>query len=54
MPEVPRAREHHGDAMVVRGFDHLVIAHGAAGLNHGGRARFDRDQKPVCEREKSI
>ena len=27
MPEMPRAGEHHGDAMVVGGFDHLVVAH---------------------------
>jgi hypothetical protein len=27
MPEMPRAGEHHGDAMVVGGLDHLIIAH---------------------------
>jgi hypothetical protein len=27
VPEVPRAGEHHGDAMVIGGFDHLVVAH---------------------------
>jgi hypothetical protein len=27
MPEVPRAREHHGDAMIVGRLDHLVVTH---------------------------
>jgi hypothetical protein len=27
MPEMPRAGEHHGDAMIVGGLDHLVVAH---------------------------
>jgi hypothetical protein len=27
VPEVPRAGQHHGDAVVVGGFDHLVVAH---------------------------
>ena len=40
-----RPGKDHGDAMVVGGLDHLVVAHGAAGLDHGGRARLDRGQK---------
>jgi hypothetical protein len=27
MPEVPRARKHHGDAVIVGSLDHLVVAH---------------------------
>jgi len=38
-----RARENHGDAVVVGGLDHLVVAHGAAGLDHRGGAPLDRD-----------
>ena len=44
MPEMPRAGEHHGDAMLVSGFDHFVVAHGAAGLDHRGGAGLDGDE----------
>jgi hypothetical protein len=27
MSEMPRARDDHGDAVVVGGFDHFVVAH---------------------------
>src|SRR5262249_58826880 len=27
MPEMSRTREHHGDAVIVGGLDHLLIAH---------------------------
>ena len=54
MPEMPRAREHHGDAVVVGGLDHLVVAHGAAGLDHGGGAGFDRDQEAVGEGKERV
>jgi glutamate dehydrogenase len=43
VPEMARAREDHGDAVVVGGLDHLVVAHRAAGLDHRGCARLDRD-----------
>src|SRR5690606_877433 len=45
MPEMSRPGEHHGDAGVVGSLDHLVVAHRAAGLDHRGRARLDRDQE---------
>ena len=54
MPEMPRAGEHHGDAVVVGGLDHLVVAHRAAGLDHGGGAGLDRDQKAVGKREEGV
>ena len=44
MPEMPRPSEYHRDIVVVGGLDHLIIAHGAAGLDHGGGAGLDRDQ----------
>ena len=43
MPEMPHAGEHHGDAVVVGGLDHFVVADRSAGLDHGGGAGFDRD-----------
>jgi hypothetical protein len=33
MPEMPCGSEHHGDAVIVGGLDHLVVAHRAAGLD---------------------
>ena len=40
--------------MVVGGLDHLVVAHGAARLDHGGGARFDRDEEPVGEGKECV
>ena len=37
--EVAFACEHHGQAALVRGGDHFLIAHGSAGLNHRPHAR---------------
>ena len=54
MPEMPRAGEHHGDAVIVGGLDHLVVAHRATGLNHGGGAGFDRHQEAIGEREEGV
>jgi hypothetical protein len=34
MPEVAHQGEHHGEAGSVGGFDHLVVAHRPAGLDH--------------------
>ena len=45
VPEVPHAGQHHGDAGVVGGLDHFVVADRSAGLDHRGGAGFDRDQK---------
>ena len=49
MPEMPDAGEHHGDAGRVGGGDHLVVAHRAARLDHGRRARFDRRSSPSAK-----
>jgi hypothetical protein len=48
MPEMPRPGEHHRDAVIAGGLVHLVVAHRAAGLDDGGRARLDRDE--TCAR----
>src|SRR5690606_24233789 len=42
VPEVTDAREHHGEAALVGRFDHLLIAHGASGLDNGGGSCFRR------------
>jgi hypothetical protein len=54
MPEMPHAREHHGDAMLVRSLDDFLVAHRAAGLDHGCGAGFDAGQHAVGEREERI
>ena len=38
MPEVPHPREHHREAGLVGGGDHVFVADGAAGLDDGGGA----------------
>jgi hypothetical protein len=52
--EVPDAGEHHGNARVVGGLDHFVVAHRATGLDHRGGAGLDRDQQAVRKREERI
>src|SRR6185369_8187809 len=49
VPEMPHAGEHHRDAVGVRGGDHFVVAHAAARLDHGARARIGDDVEPVAE-----
>jgi len=51
---LPRAGEHHGDAVLVGGLDHLVVAHRATGLDHRGGAGFDRDQQSIGKREEGV
>jgi len=50
MPEMPDAGEHHGDAGVVGGLDHFIVADRSAGLDHRSSAGFDSDQQPIGER----
>lgn len=38
VPEVAHACKDHGDTCLIGGGDHLIIAHGATGLDHAGRA----------------
>src|SRR5882724_10715058 len=54
MPEMPDAGEHHGDPGIVGGFYHLIVADRSAGLDHRGRAGFDRDQQPIGERKEGV
>src|SRR5258708_12059552 len=45
--EVPHAGEHHRDAVLVGGGDHLVVAHAAAGLDHPARPAPAQPVAPV-------
>jgi hypothetical protein len=54
MPEVPLAGEDHGHAALVRGGDDLGVAHAAARLDRGGRARIRRGEQAVGEGEERI
>ena len=54
MPEVPHAGEHHGDAVLVGGGDHLVVAHRAARLDHRRGAGLGRREQAVGEGEEGV
>jgi hypothetical protein len=54
MPEMPYTGEHHGDAVIVRGLDHIAVAHRAARLDHRGGAGLDRDKESVREWEEGL
>ena len=54
MAEVAHAAEHHGHAALVGGGDHLVVAHGAAGLDDAGGALVHHHVQAVTEREPGV
>src|SRR5205823_12536306 len=54
VPEMPCAREYHGDIVFVGGFDHLVVADRAAWLDHRGSAGLDAGEHAVGEREERV
>src|SRR5512147_2623163 len=54
VPEVAHAREHHGDAALVRRRDHFVVAHAAPGLDDRRGARVHHHVQAVAERKESI
>ena len=54
VPEVADAGEHHRDAALVGGGDHLVVAHAAARLDDGDRAVVGDDVEAVAEREERV
>ena len=54
VPEVAHAGEDHGQARLVGGGDHLVVAHRAAGLDHRGGAGLGRGQQAVGEGEEGV
>ena len=54
MPEVTHAREHHRDAVLVGGGDDFLVAHAAAGLDHGTGPRVGQRLDAVAKREEGI
>src|SRR5690349_17184252 len=54
VPEVAYAGEHHRDAALVGCGNDLVVAHTAAGLDHGARTRIYYHVEPVTERKECI
>ena len=51
---MPHAGEHHGDAVLIGGGDHLVVAHAAAGLDDGLGARLRECVEAIAEGEECI
>ena len=54
MPEMPTTGKHHGDAALVGGGDHFVVAHAAAGLDHRDGAGVGDDVEAVAKREEGV
>src|SRR5688572_18581586 len=54
MSEMPDAGEYHGDATLVGGGNHLVVAHAAAWLDHGAGSRIDHRIEAVAERKEGV
>ena len=54
MPEMPLAREDHGDAVLVAGGDDFIIATGPARLDDRGDTRLGGAVNRVVEREERI
>src|SRR5437660_9331450 len=52
--ELPHAREHHREPVLVRGRDHLGVVHGAAGLDDRRDAGSCRFVDAVAEREEGV
>src|SRR5690606_19829741 len=52
--EVAHSGDDHGDAMLVGGLDHLIVAHGAARLDHRRCACLDSRQQTVSEGEERV
>ena len=54
MAEVALAGEHHGDAVLVGGGDHLVVADAAAGLDDRRDAGRGGGIEAITEREEGV
>ena len=52
--EMTDAGEHHRDAALVGGGDDLVVAHAAAGLDHGDGAIVGDDVEAVAKRKERV
>src|SRR5512134_16270 len=54
VPEVAEAGEYHGDAVLVRGGDHLVVAQAAPGLDDCACPRLRHDVHAIAEGKERI
>ena len=54
MPEMPHARHHHRNPVLIRRLDHLIIAHRASRLNNRRRTRIGNHIQPIAKRKKCI
>src|SRR5215212_6346846 len=54
VPELPLARENHGDLVLVRRRNHVGVAHGTARLDNGGDSRFCGLIDTIAKREESV
>ena len=54
MPEMPLTGEDHGEAQRIRRFDHRIVAHRTARLDHGAGARLGQRLHPVREGKESV
>jgi|GEM_PF-7020166 len=54
VPKMPDAREDHRQPVLIGGCDDLFVAHGAAGLNDGNRARGGQYVHAVAEGKEGV
>ena len=54
MAEMSMTAEHHGYAAFVSGSNHFVIAHAAAGLDHGDGAGVGDDIQAIAKWKKRV
>ena len=54
MPEMPRAREDHGNAFFIGGLDDLGVTHRATGLDGCSGSSLGGGKKAVGKREEGI
>ena len=54
MTEVPHPRKHHGDALLIRGFNHFVISYASAGLDDGSGAGAGGGEHAVGKRKEGV
>ena len=54
MPKVPHPCKDHGDALLIRGLNHLIISNAAAGLDDGGGAGAGGGEHAVGKRKEGI
>src|SRR5690606_12145731 len=52
--EVAHAGEYHGNARFIRGVDHFLVAHRAAGLDHRADADGGGIVDAIAEREEGV